>query len=572
MSESSIPHGESDVQATFCATLVDQFVADGVRLAFIAPGSRSTPMALAIAARPEIRTTVLIDERSAAFAALGAALASASPALVLCTSGTAATHFHGAVVEADLSGVPLIVLTADRPPELKDVGAPQTIDQTQLFGGAVRWFHDPGVPDPRASRSWRSLARRCVWAAASENPGPVHLNLPFREPLVGIAGTLPQSSASLDLGSQTVANRVDERIITEFAERFVGRRGLIVAGRGCGSRDNVERLAAALGWPVFAEPRSSCTGIPHSVAHFDSVVRAIVDDPEFQPEIVLRLGEPPASKVVAQWITASEAVQLHVSRSARIFDPDHSVTMRVNCETEAFIVSLSSRLADSPTTSSRWLDRWGRASAAAVSAVGDSLSANDAATPVTVARTLASHLRSGGNLVVSSSMPVRNLEWFGGECDQVTVFSNRGANGIDGVVATAIGVAAATGAPTTVLIGDVALVHDMSSVACLASTDLDVTIVVCDNDGGGIFEFLPQAESLDRPVFERLFGTPHGLDLVDVIGSMRVPTRLVGTLGELAAGLDGHGPRAIVVRSSRSNEVSEHRALQASVRDAVQRI
>jgi 2-succinyl-5-enolpyruvyl-6-hydroxy-3-cyclohexene-1-carboxylate synthase len=243
--------------ATFCATLVDEWVAAGVTAAMVAPGSRSTPVALALVGHPGVEVQVFHDERSAAFAALGYGLATGRPAVVLCSSGTAGTHFHAAVVEADLSSVPMIVITADRPAELRDVGAAQTIDQTHLFGHAVRWFHDPGVPADDNARTWRSLARRAFRASVDTRPGPVHLNLPFREPLVGEAGPLPAGEPSPLVVSAPTASFDALDSLLPMLER---QRGVIVVGRLAGGVPGdvaaIEALSNSTGWPVLAEPRS----------------------------------------------------------------------------------------------------------------------------------------------------------------------------------------------------------------------------------------------------------------------------------------------------------------------------
>ncbi|MCX7274370.1 MAG: 2-succinyl-5-enolpyruvyl-6-hydroxy-3-cyclohexene-1-carboxylic-acid synthase, partial [Burkholderiales bacterium] len=288
---------QADVQATMCATLVDQWVRDGVRHALIAPGSRSTPMALALAAQPDLRIDVYHDERSASFAALGSAIATGVPALLLCTSGTAAAHFHAAVVEAHLAHVPMLVLTADRPPELRDIGAPQTIDQTQLYGNAVRWFHDPGVPAQAAASTWRSLARHAFERTLGMNAGPVHLNLPFREPLVGTAGDLP--------GQQLAPVLVPSPALRygTLALAVERERGVIVAGYGIDDPAAVATLGAVTGWPILADPRSGCRGLPGAISTVDALLRHEEFAIAHRPDVVLHLGEPPASKVLGQWLT-----------------------------------------------------------------------------------------------------------------------------------------------------------------------------------------------------------------------------------------------------------------------------
>jgi 2-succinyl-5-enolpyruvyl-6-hydroxy-3-cyclohexene-1-carboxylate synthase len=563
-------------QATFCATLVDQWIRLGLRHAVVAPGSRSTPMALQLATRGEITVHVVHDERSASFVALGIGLVTALPAALLCTSGTAATHFHAAVVEAGLSNVPVIVLTADRPPELRDVGAPQTIDQTRLYGSAVRWFHDPGVPSGSASATWRSLATRAWSAALGVDHGPVHLNLPFREPLVGAVGELPPVLAT-GSGATKLAPGSGEAI-----EACAGRRGVIVAGKGVDDPHWVEALAVALDWPVLADPRSGCRTLPHAVCAFDSILRHQGFAEAHLPEVVLRLGEPPASKVLAQWLVGSGAVQVQVDDSTRVIDPDHVVQHVVTGSIGAVCMRLAARLVafepsapvivpppvgwsgdDTNGTAVSWSGSWTRSDRLAQQAI-DAATAGPLSEPA-VARVLTGVVGSVQHLVVASSMPVRDVEWFGDRCAGITVHSNRGANGIDGVIATAIGVAAGARQRTVALLGDVAFCHDASSLTALAARRLDLTIVVIDNDGGGIFSFLPQADSLDHDRFEQLFGTPHATDVVALATAHGLPAATVTTASELGEWLQRSGTSVVRIASTRAGNVAEHRRLHAAV-------
>jgi len=547
------------VQATFCAALVDQWIRDGVRHAVIAPGSRSTPMALAIVGRSELRVDVFHDERSASFAALGSAAASGMPALLLCTSGTAATHFHGAVVEAHLSGLPMLVLTADRPPELRDVGAPQTIDQTKLFGAAVRWFHDPGVASLAAEGTWRSLARHALEATLGTHAGPVHLNLPFREPLV--AEPLPLTAPVLATRAAAIASA---GVPADWAPALSAARGLIVVGRGVDDPAAVEALAAATGWPVLADPRSGCRGSSVAVAAFDGLLRHRSFAESHVPDVVVHLGEPPASKVASQWFAASGAVQVRVSPRSGVIDPSHSTTHRFTGSVSAFCGSLAAAVSHrvDPTWAASWAGAAERADAAIAAAMPDS----DQLDEPSVARVLS---EVDGSLVVASSMPVRDLEWFGSARQRATVWSNRGANGIDGTVATAAGIAAASGEPVTVLLGDVALLHDASSLTALASRDIAVRIVVVDNDGGGIFSFLPQASALAADRFEQLFGTPHGTDLVALAQAHGIHARTVRTADDLRSCLDRPGTQLVRIVSDRTANVARHDDLHAAIVDSL---
>lgn len=565
-----IPH--EDVQATFCAVLVDTWVNQGVTAAFIAPGSRSTPLTLALMTDDRVHVDVFHDERSAAFAALGFGVATGRPAVAVCTSGTAAAHFHAAVIEADLSGVPLLVCTADRPPELRDVGAPQTIDQVKLFGTAVRWFHDPGVPSVATATTWSSLAARAVAATSGTDPGAVHLNLPFREPLVGRIDA--RLSTAYGAHRDDIVHVVGRPVVSEadlqHLERRLGtgRRGLIVAGRGCGDPEAVAALARAWQWPVIADSRSGCQGSDLAIVHSDALLRVPEFTARVRPEIVLRLGESPSSKVLGQWIASVAADECHVTGRPDVFDPQHRVAFHVTADPTDLCRRLAARESQPSPEVRSHLEMWLEADRAARAVLADGDDGRLADGPA-VARALVSGKPAGTQLVLSSSMPIRDVEWFGGDCSHLTVHANRGANGIDGVVATAIGVARGTGAPTAVLIGDVALVHDASTVMSLGSLDVDLCIVVVDNDGGGIFHHLPQASVVDPGVFEQVYGTPHGVDLVAMAAAVGLPAETIDQRTELHRLIGGRGPRVVRVATDRSNDVAAHRRYQERIATAV---
>lgn len=557
----SATDGEAaDVQATFCSALVDEWVRLGVVSAFVAPGSRSTPMVLALAADSRVAVHVFHDERSAAFAALGAGLRSGRPSLVVCTSGTAATHFHAAIVEADLAGVPMIVVTADRPPELHGVGAPQTIRQDDLYGSAIHWFHDPGVPVAEARSSWRDVARRSVREAMRLPMGAVHLNLPFREPLVGVADALPDvdtdESHADSASSNVFALPPNDRLVSEWSVA----RPLLVAGRGA----TAELTAAAhgRGWPVLTESR--CRSFPSAITHFDSLVRhAPFADAEV-PDLVVRIGDPPASKVLGQWLLRHRVRQVHVSPDGRVYDPDRVMAERIVGAVDELLAVFE---AVAPCEAS-WTERWKAAEQAARTAVDAGLR-RGGTTGVASVAAFAHELPENAAIVVSSSMPIRDLEWFGGVLGDRRVFSNRGANGIDGVIATAIGVATEHDGPVGVLIGDVATLHDSSSLAGLAGRGLDVRILVVDNDGGGIFHHLPQRSTVEPEIFEALYGTPHGTDFVSLAEAHGIRARRIDDLDSLAGAATESGPSLSVVRTDRDRDVDAHRRLHADVADAL---
>ena len=552
-----------DTAATFCATLVDEWSRQGVRHAVVAPGSRSTPLAVALAQSGAIEVHVFHDERSASFAALGIGTASGFPAVLLCTSGTAATHFHGAVVEAHQSDVPMIVCTADRPPELRDVGAAQTIDQTHLFGSAVRWFHDPGVPSRDAASTWRSLAARTVQAAVGVRPGPVHLNLPFREPLTGEVIDMPPSrekrwSDIIRLGA------AENQVLSEIVEAISGRRGIIIAGRGA-SRD-VLLLAESLGWPIFADAVSGVREQNSSVIiGFDAILRSEVFAASHIPEVVLRIGAPPASKVLAQWVAKNDCRVIQLRATEMVTDPDHKVEYTIIGDVA--IATRSLAMAGTPCGKA-WMTDWTSAEMVAQEAISTWTSENFS--EPSAARTVTSAMSVGSHLVVSSSMPIRDVEWFGTTTSGVTVHSNRGTNGIDGVISTAVGVALATKARVTVLIGDVACLHDSNGLWALSRRNVDLTIVVINNDGGSIFSFLPQAQIVSNSDFELLYGTPHGASFEHLAATHGITYERVTTLKELETNLQRGGTRLIEVPCDRFINVSQHEALQSAVVAAVE--
>jgi 2-succinyl-5-enolpyruvyl-6-hydroxy-3-cyclohexene-1-carboxylate synthase len=554
----------ADVQVTFCATLVDQWVAFGLRHAVVAPGSRSTPMALALAARADLDLHVAHDERTAAFMALGIGQASRVPAALLCTSGTAATHFHAAVVEADLSGVPMLVLTADRPPELQGIGAPQTIDQIELYGNTVRMFVNADVPDAALAHGWRDLAAGVWRAACGVDAGPVHVNLPFREPLVGEVGELPPPLDDVD-GFDDDVWFMTRLSMDELAGMVRSPRGLVVAGAGVDDPAAVDALAAALGWPVLADPRSGCRHLARAVCAFDSIVRHARFAAAHVPEVVLHLGEPPASKVLGQWLQASGAVHVQVHAQGRTIDPLGIITERVYGDVSTVCEALEPIVAASAdgNVDQHWLAEWLEAEARAQAAIDTSLA--DTLSEPAVARVVST---VPGRLVLSSSMPVRDVEWFGAPSTAV-VHSNRGANGIDGVIATAIGVTLGSDEPTVLLIGDVAFCHDQSSLTALAARGVPLTIVVVDNDGGGIFSFLPQRSTLPVDRFEQLFGTPHGTDIVALARAHRLGARTVFTAADLADALGDAEAVVVRVESQRDHNVAVHDALHAAVAAAL---
>jgi 2-succinyl-5-enolpyruvyl-6-hydroxy-3-cyclohexene-1-carboxylate synthase len=575
----------------FALTLVDELARGGVTDACLAPGSRSAPVALALAEHPRIRLHVHLDERSAAFFALGAAKRSGRPVAVLCTSGTAAANLHPAVLEADHARTPLLVLTADRPPELRGTGANQATDQLKLYGPAVRWFCEVGVPgdDPAAGRYWRSLASRAVAEATGPPAGPVHLNLAFADPLVPLdppaagAGGWPRLAGAPAAGRPggapwtaappgvRAAAPGDVAALAEAAR--AGPRGLLVAGWGAGLEPAaVDAFAAAAGWPVLADPLSGSRRGPAAVSTYDGLLRAPRFAAAHRPDLAVRVGQAPTSKALTAWLDAS-VPQVLIDPDGGWSDPGRAAGLRLSADPSALLAATAALLADHrPRPARAWLRAWLEAERLAREAIDGLLDEWPEPFEGRVARDLAGWLPDGATLVVGSSMPVRDVDAFARPRDGLRFVANRGLSGIDGFVATVLGVAAAGDEPVVALCGDLTLLHDASSLLGAAGRPRGAVLVVCDNDGGGIFSFLPQAE-LPADLFEPLFGTPHGLDLAALAAAARVPARVVekaaDLLPALEAALAGGGTRLLLVRGDRAANLARHRALTEAVAVAV---
>ncbi len=545
-----------DVTQSFAATFVDELAAQGVEFACISPGSRSAPIAIALQRHPKIRVYVHIDERSGSFFGVGVAKGTGKPVVLLSTSGTAAAEFHAAVVEASHSQTPLIVLTADRPPELRDVGANQSIDQQRLYGTAVRWFFDPGPPveAANASRVWRRLAARAYAEAAT---GPVHINLPFREPLVPTPGEVPVAEGAA--GQSVSAGRTlptPGQVTTLASALQRAQRPLVVAGE---MRDG-DRLAPALsrlGLPVLAEPSSQLrraeTGA--AVESYEALLRAGWSL-QHGPDLVIRLGGTPTSKVLSAWLAATSAPTFLIDPDRTWRDPDQVASHVVACDPQALMEAL-------PAMDRRaWREEWvsaGKRATAAIAATFVSTSMHEGH----IVRALASRMPDNAQVFIGSSMPIRAADSFWPHAKtQQRFFGNRGASGIDGLVSTGLGLAAGrSNVPTVLLLGDLSLYHDMNGLWAVRRHGLRATIIVCDNNGGGVFNFLPQAQHQD--VFEELFATPLGLDFAQVARLYDLVYSPVTDRGGLepaiADAVAAQAPTLVVVKFKREDSVNGHR-------------
>jgi 2-succinyl-5-enolpyruvyl-6-hydroxy-3-cyclohexene-1-carboxylate synthase len=565
-------------QDTFAATLVDEWARSGLTDAVVAPGSRSTPLVAALAADGRLRLHVVLDERSAGFVALGIGLSTGRAAPVVVTSGTAAVELHPAVVEADQAGVPLLAVTADRPPELQRVGAPQTVVQTGLYGSSVRFSADPGVPDGSASGWWRSLAARLVAETVRHpcGPGPVHLNVGFRDPLLGDPGRLPPGRDGGSPWHESNRRRSESpsaELVSELAGA-AGSEGLVVAGGGAG--EAALRLAETLGWPLLADPRSGArVDHPLVVAAADALLR-VPEVAGWRPHHVLRLGRPWASKVLGLWLAGLPITtrQLVVDASAAWSDPERASSVVSGADPSLLadaVVAVLARRGGPVGGVTDWACRWQLAESAAQAAIDGHLAGETAITEAGVARTVTEAVPDGSWLLASSSMPVRDVEWYGKPREGLTVVANRGANGIDGVVATAIGVSVGAAVATTALVGDLAFLYDAGALLGAPDRPANLSLVVVDNNGGGIFSFLAQATEIPAERFERLWGTPHGLDLTAVAASYGVPARRVADLAELRSIVSEPpaGVSVAVVSTDRRANVVAHDRLNAAIAGAV---
>ena len=534
--------------------LVDELVRGGVREAVLAPGSRSAPLALALHAADaagRLRLHVRIDERSAAFLALGLAKASGVPVPVVTTSGTAVLNLHPAVAEASEAGVPLLLLTADRPPELRGAGANQTLDQVKAFGGFVRWFVEVGAPSARTGEVayWRSLTCKTL-AAATHDPGPVHLNLAFREPLVpdGDDGWPESLDGRADGAPWTrvVAAAEPARPVDDLPDRTV-----VVLGDG----DPLEaaaaqRLAAARQWPVLAEPSSGAEPSDETFPVPDLVLRAGV---LAAPDRVLVVGRPTLTRAVGRLISGAPTDV--VARHGRWPDPSRTAGRVLPAVPDV----------STTTTDQTWIRLWRDAVGPAQEAALQVLREVDALTePGTAFEVKGAAHTHRAALVAGSSSPVRDLFLWGAHR---RTFANRGAAGIDGTVSTAVGVALVAG-PTYALLGDLTFLHDANGLVLGPEEPRpDLTIVVTNNDGGGIFGTLEQA---DAEGFERVFGTPHGVDLQALCAATGTPHQRVTTQDELRAALTPPGGlRVVEVRTDRAETVALARRIRSAVAAAL---
>lgn len=561
---------ETPNQFTMCRDLVAGLADAGVTLFIVSPGSRNTPITLAAANDPRVDDLNIRDERSAGFMALGYAKATGRPAAVVCTSGSAAAHYLPAVVEADQSGTPLIVLTSDRPVRLRGTGAPQTMDQVDLFGNHVKTFIDAVDADGR------SLAAELIDSATGGYPGPVHANLPFDEPLVAPEPMQPgEPSNSPDASAPTGCPPEHHDLLP----RYVGARILFVVGgtQRPALPEELARVAESLRAPILGDPQSIVRG-DNVIRYADLLTSAhdadgkLIALSDLEPDLVVRLGSLPAtaSKPLVRWMEHSGVAQILVS-DARLGDPLGSATTEVMCDPTEFLAS--QRIAGGHANT-EYLEAWKMLDRIVGEAASRAVHTLDWPSEPEVALAVSSSVPSGSILWAASSRPIRDIDMLGGQRGDIRVLANRGVNGIDGTISSATG--AALGADhVTLLIGDLAVLHDATAVSEAAALGVPLRIVAVNNDGGGIFEFLPQArsEAIDRSTFERHWGTPHGLSLSRIADALGMATRTVDSAADLEAAVAENltGPEFIEVVTDRSKVVTDHEVVRHAVADALLR-
>ena len=543
--------------------LCDELARCGLEHACTSPGSRCTPIVLSLVRESRIRCWSHIDERCAGFFALGAAKASGRPVAITCTSGTAAANLAPAVIEAFQARVPLIVLTADRPPELRDVGAGQAIDQLKLYGDAVKWFVEVGVQDATPERlHWmRALSCRAYWTALHGRPGPVHLNFPLREPLV-LDQPLPEDPTAGRPNGRPWITRTPVENIPPVGRPELPRRGVMIAGRYERDRElgpAAARFAQRAGYPLLADPLSGARRGDAAVAHYDVLLRDEQFAAEMRPELVIAVGDLPTSKPLRGWLaTLGDVEQTALDPEAAWQDPSAVLSTSYPYDPVLALRAWTPSTLPDPDWLAAWRSADDAAGRAITSALGHQLSE-----PLVAAR-IGEWLPPEATLFVASSMPVRDVELCFTTSDRAPrVLSNRGANGIDGTVSSAFGAAVAAAGPVVLLIGDVALAYDIGGLLAARRLGLALTIVLLNNDGGGIFHFLPVSAETDA--FEAHVATPHGLDFAHAAAlygcRYERPTSADALREGIQASLASASTTIIEVRTDRGANLALHRRL-----------
>ncbi|NVM22473.1 MAG: 2-succinyl-5-enolpyruvyl-6-hydroxy-3-cyclohexene-1-carboxylic-acid synthase [Desulfobacterales bacterium] len=572
--------------------IIEELVRCGVTTICISPGSRSTPLVVAAVENSRTGAIVHTDERGAAFYAMGYAKATGRPAALICTSGTAVANYFPAVIEAAQSAVPLLILSCDRPAELRDARSPQTIDQVNIFGDYLRWHFDLPAPDTAVSPAFLlTTIDQAVYRAVGPPPGPVQINCQFREPLI----CAPGKERWDDYLSPADAWGKTGRPFTTYAESQSGpsakdidrivetisgaKNGLLVAGQLPAETDKepITKLASQLGWPLLADinsgirfARQAPEDTGNVIAHYDLYLRMQEFRTKFSPDLILHIGGVPVSKFLNQYIEQSRAEYIVVNNHPFRQDPMFLVTQRIETNPPRFARQLSQRIQKIP---SGLTDIFCRADEIARTVINDSASATDDISEWEVSRAVFKHSAEGAGIYLGNSLPVRHADAFAACSDKVfAIGCNRGANGIDGTIASAAGFAAGLNRPTTLLAGDLAVLHDINSLALIKKIGPPVTIVLLNNDGGGIFSFLPVAKLTEY--FETYFATPHGLKFKHAAELFEIayenPHSLPAFKKVYRESIESESSTIIEVCADRGRNLVEHETIWERVREKIE--
>jgi 2-succinyl-5-enolpyruvyl-6-hydroxy-3-cyclohexene-1-carboxylate synthase len=577
---------ETDSFTQYVANFVDELVCSGVEKVVISPGSRSTPLAILMAEHPKLTCYINIDERSAGFFALGIAKSQNKPVALLCTSGTAAANYYPAIVEAHYSRVPLLVLTADRPHELRDVGAPQAIDQIHMYGKYAKWFVDLALPEERQGmlRYVRTVAGRAVGTAATSPAGVVHLNFPLREPLVPNIN-MPnlwrqQDNRSTYLHIPSASSVLSDDEMDNIAQLVkASSNGLIICGENNDLEfgENVLRLSEHLKYPVLADPLSQLrSGVLKQgiIDSYDLILKDAELVKELEPKVIIRFGPMPVSKPLMLMLKNNpEITQIVVDQAGVYRDPTLNASHMITCDENVFCQSLINNVEKVQT--SNFYESWIGCNEIYWEMVDHSLGKITDMFEGKIVRELQELLPNRCTLVVGNSMPIRDVDTFFGHTNKdISIIANRGASGIDGVVSTALGTSVVTTKPTYLLIGDLSFYHDLNGLLAAKMHNLDLTIILINNDGGGIFSFLPQSN--EEKHFETLYGTPIGIDFSKVVDMYNGSYKKVeswedlhtyfGTIGE------SKGLKVIEIPTDRKTRVKVHRELLDHVSQEIRKV
>jgi 2-succinyl-5-enolpyruvyl-6-hydroxy-3-cyclohexene-1-carboxylate synthase len=570
---------------SYISAFVAELVQTGITDVVVSPGSRSTPMAMVMAEHPDLRVHINVDERSAAFFALGMAKASGKAVAILCTSGTAAANYYPAIVEAHYSRVPLLVLTADRPHELRDVGAPQAIDQIHLYGQHVKWFVEMALPEESEDmlRYARNVCARAASTALAAPAGPVHLNFPFREPLVPNLekGNLFEF-AERQGGYVTIEHgtpRLEKEVMARIGEELKKyEKGIIVCGslEEAGFIEAVVQLAENLQYPIIADPLSQLRSGKHDgtniIDTYDTFLRNDDAKNALKPDVIIRFGAMPVSKALTIFLKENkEAEQWVIDGGMGWRDPSLLTTSMIYCSETSFCEELSSFVEKRAT--SKYLSKWRDLN----TYTKENMLRIREVTQLSEGRLfnlLPELLPEGATLFVGNSMPIRDLDsFFYFNHKSIKIMANRGANGIDGTVSTALG-ASTVHQPLYLVLGDLTFFHDLNGLMAAKLHNLNIKIIVINNNGGGIFSFLPQANHPRN--FEQLFGTPLDLKFEQVVQMYDGTYELISDWNHFTSSIEqnlqNNGLSVMEVTTNRDTNLKEHRDLWNIVSQEISRL